>query len=601
VKLGLRERLFFVSAGVLLVGALVIDVGLGRALSRGREADLLEEAKTRASLVALQAEDADLGDVDLADALADTLGARASARVTLFDARGRIVGDSSFDPSAIRELPSGAPDSDAHATEPGDAARRFSTSSQETRVFASHPILRAGAVVGVARVGLPTDALDAVRSKVDVVVLLIALAGLVVAGILSTLAARLATQGVRELAILGRRLAGGDLDARPRPTGEDELADLGRSLDQLALGLRSTLKELVGERDLLSGILTSMREGVLVVDPDGKVAIINPAMREMLLVSGDVIGKMTLEVIRDTALVDLLDAARRHPEQPAQGEIEVLGLKPRRFLVRAELLDVEPGGVLVVFYDVTDLRRLESLRRDFVANASHELRTPVTLVRSAAETVVSIPERDGEARERFLGIIVRNAERLQTLIDDLLDLSKIEARELDLAADPVDLRVLAERVVSLLAEPAARTATRVVVAIADDAPRPSADARALEQILMNLADNAIKYCPGRTVTVRASRRGDAVAIEVADDGPGIEPQHLQRLFERFYRVDTGRSRQLGGTGLGLSIVKHLAEAMGGSADVESEVGVGTTFRIELPIDRMSSRPPPAAEAADATV
>jgi two-component system phosphate regulon sensor histidine kinase PhoR len=323
-------------------------------------------------------------------------------------------------------------------------------------------------------------------------------------------------------------------------------------------------------------------------------------MREMLLVSADVVGKMTLEVIRDAALVELLDAARRRPEEAAHGEIEVLGLKPRRFLVRAELLDVEPGGVLVVFYDVTDLRRLESLRRDFVANASHELRTPVTLVRSAAETVVSIPERDKDARERFIGIIVRNAERLQHLIDDLLDLSKIESRELDLATDPVDLRALAERVALLLAEPATKTGTRFVVDIAENAPKPSADARALEQILMNLADNAIKYGPGCTVTIRATRHDDLVALEVADDGPGIEAQHLGRLFERFYRVDTGRSRQLGGTGLGLAIVKHLAEAMGGSAEVESAVGRGTTFRIELPLDRApSSRPPPTTEARDA--
>jgi two-component system phosphate regulon sensor histidine kinase PhoR len=325
-----------------------------------------------------------------------------------------------------------------------------------------------------------------------------------------------------------------------------------------------------------------MREGVLLVDEDGRVALVNPALREMLLVGDDAVGRLPIEVVRDAALHGLLEQARRGRGASAEGEIVVGGIKPRRLLVRAERLRTAPGGLFVVFYDVTDLRRLESLRRDFVANASHELRTPVTSIRSAAETLASIPPGDRDASARFVGIVSRNAERLQQLVEDLLDLSRIEARELELASLPIDLTAVVDRVVALLSERAARAGSKLVVTLGAPAPSPRGDARALEQILVNLLDNAVKYCPGATVRVEARKEGDRVCIDVRDAGPGIAEQHLERLFERFYRVDPGRSRQLGGTGLGLAIVKHLAEAMDGVVSVRSELGEGTTFTVELP-------------------
>jgi two-component system phosphate regulon sensor histidine kinase PhoR len=238
---------------------------------------------------------------------------------------------------------------------------------------------------------------------------------------------------------------------------------------------------------------------------------------------------------------------------------------------------------LAVFVDVTALRKLETMRRDFVANVSHELRTPVSAVRSAAETVRKALETDPAAAGDFIDIIERQAQRLQRLIDDLLDLARIESRQLKLNVEPVPLPQVAGHMLSLFREAAQAKRIRLASQIPTDLPPARADRRALEQVLSNLIDNAVKYgSEGAQVTVTADAHNGALRVSVSDTGPGIEAKDLPRLFERFYRVDAGRSRELGGTGLGLSIVKHMVESMGGQVSVDSAPGRGTTFAFTIP-------------------
>jgi two-component system phosphate regulon sensor histidine kinase PhoR len=249
-------------------------------------------------------------------------------------------------------------------------------------------------------------------------------------------------------------------------------------------------------------------------------------------------------------------------------------------LVRAVKLRDAPSGVLAVFVDVTELRRLEAVRRDFVANASHELRSPLTTVRAAAETLATV-EDDKKAAARFVELIQRNAERLANLIDDLLELSRIESRELNLQLEALELAPIVDRTLSQHAHRAQLKHIRLAQEVAGT-PAVRADRRALEHVLGNLIDNALKYCPeGASVSVGAVAENGLVRVAVTDTGPGIAQEHLPRIFERFYRVDAGRSRELGGTGLGLSIVKHLIEAMDGSVSVESTLGSGSRFSFTL--------------------
>ncbi len=371
----------------------------------------------------------------------------------------------------------------------------------------------------------------------------------------------------------------------------------GKDIDALKVGesIAKAFADLKTERDLLSQILAGMQEGVLLLDAAGRLSLMNPALREMLLLQSDAIGEPMVDVVRQPELRELLERAQLTPQASA-GEVELSGLKPRRLLVRCSSFVGEGRGLIAVFVDVTDVRRLENLRRDFVANVSHELRTPVTAVLSAAETLRGAAAKDPDAFSRFVGIIERNAERLQRLIEDLLDLSRIESREFKLAPAEFPLLPFTQHVIGLFRERAEKKGISLLLDIPAELSL-FADKRALEQIQTNLIDNAVKYCPdGSSVTVRGRIDGDDTLVIIEDTGSGIDAHHLPRLFERFYRVDAGRSREVGGTGLGLAIVKHLAEAMGGAISVTSAVGKGTAFTVRLP--RTSARtalttdPPP---------
>jgi two-component system phosphate regulon sensor histidine kinase PhoR len=583
VKLGIRARLVLVWLLPVAAALLVADVYLTRTLDQLLVGRIREDLLARLSLCERDASAAAEGDAADWSRLAHDLGTRAGARMTLIGTEGVVLGDSEVSAADLGRLENhaGRPEvMDAVARGRGSSVR-YSVTLERRMMYAAVPFRRGGAVAGVVRIAMPLTEVDQAVGRLHRAPLVAGALALGTALVLALGLSHWVSRGLRQLTAMARRMAKGDLEVRTRVRGQDEVAELGQALDTLAASLAGSLADLRAQRDLVSRILTGMQEGVLLLDADGRLALVNPALRQMLLLDGDVIGRPLLEVMRHGPLKEVIDRARAE-EGGATAEIEVLGLRPRQLLVRVARLADEPAGLLAVFVDVTDLRRLESVRRDFVANASHELRTPIAAVRSAAETLRTAARADPEAAARFLEIIERNAERLQRLIEDLLDLSRIEARELRLNLESLEVGAVVERTLVLFQEPAARRRTRLRAAIPEDLPPVRADRRALEQVLTNLIDNAVKYCPdGAEVTVRADAERDLVRFVVEDTGPGIEGRHLSRLFERFYRVDAGRSRELGGTGLGLSIVKHLVEAMGGTVGVSSVPGEGSRFSVTL--------------------
>lgn len=421
-------------------------------------------------------------------------------------------------------------------------------------------------------------------------------AAVVLSWVLSTLVTGRALALAAELMQAVRRMSDGDLTVRTRLSGRDELSELGQALDRLAGSLEASLGDLRAERDLQTRILETMHDGVAVVDADGRVVLVNAALRSMLLLSTDAVGKLLIETVRLAQLSAMLERARAEHDD-RRVEIEVPGLKPRRILVQGASLSGGEEGMLFVFVDVTELRRLESLRRDFVANASHELRTPIAAVRSATETLRTRALEDRVAAARFVDIIERNAQRLQSLVEDMLELSKLESNEFKLKRERVELQRVVPIVLALFRERAEKKGVRLSAELPPTLSAIEGDARALEHVLSNLVDNAVKYCPaGSRIQVGASESNGRIRLAVSDTGPGIAPEHLERVFERFYRIDAGRSRELGGTGLGLSIVKHMVEAMRGGVSVESVVGQGSTFAVLLPRSDVSR---PDTSRADA--
>jgi len=579
LKFGIRAKLFLISLGVIIVSVVVAYAYSSGRLERELTERVRAELIVRAKLVALGAESsfALWEDKPRWHELARDLGKRANAEVTLLRKNGDVLGDSRQRDEEVRHLD--RPEVRGALSLVGDSPGYASIVDGHLLIVAV-PFSRADEVAGVARVALPLTEIDEARAELAKTLSVATALALAAAIVVSTLAAELASRTARSLTEVARRMADGDLTTRARQTGDDEFGELGRALDQLAKNLSRTLGELREERDRLGGILAGMQEGVLLLDRAGHIYVLNPSLREMLLVGPDSVGKTVLEVVRHAELKELLDQGRRSLE-PVTREIDFGSLQPRRLLVRAAQLPGDQGGLLAVFVDVTEVRRLESLRREFVANVSHELRTPVTAVRSAAETLLNAAADDPVGARAFIGIIERNAERLHDLVEDLLDLSRIESRGLKLTIEALDIDRVYDQVLSLFSERAAKRGTALENETQDELPRVLADRRALEHVLTNLVDNAVKYCPNSTIRLRAIAHDQNVELLVEDNGPGIEARHLPRLFERFYRVDAGRSRDIGGTGLGLSIVKHMVEAMGGSVRVESKPGVGTKFSVVL--------------------
>ncbi len=585
MKPGIRGKLFLISLGLVVLTVVVSYAYARSTVEKALTAQVRKDLAVRATLVAHDAAKlrAPLDDRAEWDRLAGELGQRAGARVTLIRKDGVVIGDSDVPTEGLPSLENHAHRPEVQEALAGNTGEdsRMSETVGHRLMYVAVPFEHEGKVAGVARVALPLTAVDVALSGLRDVLGVATLIALAVAVVMSTVAAQLASRTARSLTAAAQRMSSGDLSVRTHQHGQDEFGELGRALDHLAQGLSTSLEDLRSERDRASGILSGMQEGVLMLGRDGRVALVNPALKEMLPLGPDAVGKTPLEVIRHADLKELLDRALSSG-QSGSAEFEVGGLRPRRLLVRATPLAGSEGGVFAVFVDVTEMRRLETLRRDFVANVSHELRTPVTAIRSAAETLGSAVERDPSAAGRFIDIIDRNATRLHELVEDLLDLSRIESRQYKLRAEPLDIESVLSHVLGLFRERAERSGVELVVEASAELPLVSADRSAIEQVLSNLVDNAVKYSgKGSQVTIAATRDDGKVEVRVADTGPGIEARHLPRLFERFYRVDAGRSRELGGTGLGLSIVKHLLDSMGSRIDVESELGKGTTFRFAL--------------------
>ena len=526
--------------------------------------------------------------------------AASGARVTVISVDGTVLADSETESDTMEN----------HATRPEvvDAMRSGEGRSTRTSVSVKRALLYyafreylPGDVPVIVRLALPLEGVEEPLAKFRINLLVGSLLIFLIAGAVGLLMSRTYTDRVERLREFSRRVAEGDFRPLPPDGTGDTLEALGASLNQTASRLDRTIRTLTEERNLSSAILGSMVEGVAVVNGAERLVFANPGFASILgLDVPPVSGSSLLEVVRQT---ELIEAVRRVLAGEPRVEAEIATGTLRQHFFAATVASVRAGetsGAVIVLHDITELRKLERVRRDFIANVSHEFRTPLTAIQGFAETLIAGALDDPQNRVRFLNIILEHARRLARLTEDLLKLSQMDADRLELEIRPVKVAQLVESCYETARHRAAEKELNLALDVSDHLPDVAGDARRLQEVLQNLLDNAIQYTlPGGKIVLTADLKNEEVIFTVADTGIGIPTADQPRIFERFYRVDAARSREAGGTGLGLAIAKHLIEAQGGRIWVESEIGVGSKFHFSAPVfdaERIALRPASSAAA-----
>ncbi|HET7105706.1 MAG TPA: ATP-binding protein [Candidatus Acidoferrum sp.] len=512
--------------------------------------------------------------------------AKSGARVTIIASDGRVLADSESETGTMENHAGREEVRGAFETGEGRAMRDSVSVKRPLIYYAVRESLPDGTPI-VLRLALPMEGIDESLAQFRASLWMWSLLIFVIAGGVALLMSRSYTDRVERLREFSDRVAEGDFRPLPAEGRGDSLEALGSSLNQTAARLDRTIRTLTEERNLSAAILGSMVEGVAVVNAAERLAFTNPGFASILgLDVPPVAGSSLLEVVRQT---ELIGAVRRVLSGEPRVESEISTGTSRQHFFAATVASVraaDASGAVIVLHDITELRKLERIRRDFVANVSHEFRTPLTAIQGFAETLIAGAIDDPENRGRFLNIILEHARRLARLTEDLLKLSQMDADRLEIEINPVKVSQLVESCYETARHRAAEKELSLTLApgLSQNLPDVAGDARRLQEILQNLLDNAIQYTlPGGKIILSAELRNGGVVFTVSDTGIGIPTADQPRIFERFYRVDAARSREAGGTGLGLAIAKHLVEVHGGRVWVESEVGVGSQFHFSIPL------------------
>lgn len=528
----------------------------------------------------------DMTDLRQADAVADRLGSILGLRVTIIAPDGKVMGDSRVPSTRLRGVESHAdrPEVQQALQEGFGETRRYSTTVNQNLFYLAVPVDWNHGNRSILRIAVPTSEIDEFVSRIQNLIWLASGLAFLLVLVASFVVSKYITDRMHEMSLAARRFARGDFSRRVAENGSDELADLSLALNQMAADLQRNMTQITQERDQLHAILNSMVEGVMVSDNTGKILLTNHSFELIFHVHKPIIGQSIREVFRDAQLLTALEKAIQEKKDTV---VTLELLSPIKKSLEAHIAILAPkdaeSGVVAVFHDITKLQHLEQVRRDFVANVSHELRTPLTAIKGYVETLLDTDAIETDKQQLFLETVLRHSDRMAKLVEDLLSLSKLESIEPGEELQLIDLTTLCRRVAENFSNILEKSNIHLNLELADDVSPVRGLPGELESALANLIDNAIKYgSSGGEITVSVEELADKIKVSVKDAGIGIPTDDQPRIFERFYRVDKGRSRELGGTGLGLSIVKHIIQRHNGRIWVESVVGKGACFSFVLP-------------------
>ncbi|WP_130470193.1 ATP-binding protein [Candidatus Magnetaquicoccus inordinatus] len=582
--LDLRSKYVLSFLLLVLIAIVTANIYLEYSLGEWLENQLVTELRRHAQIGRVLAESRELSTIEHnPDRLAGLFGQDPGIRITYIGDDGKVLGDSHRNGAALRSM-------DNHGQRPEVVAalqdglgisRRESATMEQGMLYVALPFHSPdGGGQGVVRAALPLEGVQALTSRLRLSIIVAGLIAIMTAISLSGLFAHWTTYSQRHVIACAQTMAHSSRAPRIEIHANDALAGLASSLNLLAEEKNETLALLAERQSQMLAVLQSMHEGVIALDGRLQITLMNRSVMELLHLSQAPVGEAVQNIVPLRMCAELgLD---RHylPSQPFSTEFALDGPVERRVTAVVTPLH-EHSGHVIVLRDVTEKRRLDAMRRDFVANVSHELRTPVSVLQANAQTLLEGALEDKKYSRILVSAMERNASRLAKLIADLLDLSRLEADQFAMEVQSLELLPIVLDVVDLVRVTAQEKEIELQVEVEAEMSI-LADAEVLRRILINFLDNAVKYIPNHShVVVRTREQHGQWRLEVVDDGPGIAPQHRDRVFERFYRVDSGRSRKMGGTGLGLSIVKHLAEKMGEAVGMEAIVPQGSLFWLSL--------------------
>jgi two-component system phosphate regulon sensor histidine kinase PhoR len=580
-------KLYPVYLVIILLSIVIVGIYASTTLKRFYLRKTAEDLAVRAYLIEREiAGNFPQENRQLLDELCKTIGRETSTRITVIHSSGEVWGDSDEDPQKM-ENHAGRPEIKAALSGNRGVYTRYSDTLQQEMMYVAVPMEKNGEVIGVVRASIPVSEIDTTLGSIYRKIALAGLFLILLAAGASLYIARRISRPIEEMKRGAERFAEGNFSRKLLVPGSEELGSLADVLNHMAKQLGDKIRVVTEQRNELETILSAMREGVLAVDSEERILTFNQAAGSFLGIDLSAAkGHAIQEVIRNADIQRFLSGVLSE-KGLTEREIVLHGPENKFLQLTGTLLhdiDGKKIGALVVLNDITRLRQLENIRREFVANVSHELKTPITSIKGFVETLLEGGLEDNKNVQKFLEIISKQSELLNAIIDDLLSLSRLEqgAESGEVQLTEENLKHILEAAVGDYRLRARERNIRLIVSCGEEIV-VKANSRLLIQAIGNLLDNAIKYSePKGKVEVGVVIDDDEIAIQVVDQGSGIAPEHLPRLFERFYRVDKGRSRELGGTGLGLAIVKHIAQAHGGRVTVESTLGKGSIFTLHLP-------------------
>lgn len=526
-------------------------------------------------------------DTKAVDPFCDKLGKASSTRITFIMPSGKVIGDSEKDPESM----------DNHADRPEfksamekgfGTSRRYSFTLKRYMMYVALPMKKDGKTVAIVRTSIPLKSIGKALSRPRSEMILGALLILLLSMFFGYIISKRLTYPISKIRDGAEKIAKGNIQLKIPEIGPEEIKTLAESLNIMAQSLKRRIEKITEQKNQMDTILSGMFEGVIALDDEDSIISINPSAQDILGLRGkSPTGKTIQEIIRIKEFHELVLRAR-NSSNIVEKEIRIDSPSGEKVIMaRGSIVRDDTGkskGILLVLHDITKMKRLENVRKDFVSNVSHELKTPITAIKGALETLEENIDRIDENSARFLEIIKRNTERLYAIVEDLLTLSRLEQDDIQrqIIFKETNIFDVASSSIETLLETANKRNIKISLTC-DKELKAKINPRLMEQAIINLIDNAIKYSDeGKTIEVKARWVNANIEISVSDEGCGIDKTHLPRIFERFYRVDKARSRSMGGTGLGLSIVKHVAQIHGGSVNVVSEPGKGSTFSITIP-------------------